>query len=123
MSSEMFTYLFFADCCRSKSIRDQLSSLQSSSSSDSSLGRNPYIKRITEIRETVTKAERVRGVSKRIHKCMTRDSLCLIHCLLALFLSILLGSLFYQLPHTRDGIEKRENLFHILVISYLLILF
>ena len=100
---------------RSKSIRDQLSIKDQNPDSFSSSDRNPYIKRITEIRETVTKTERIRGVSARLHKCMTRNSLCWIHCLLALFLSVILGFLFYQLPHTRDGIEKRENLFHIIV--------
>ena len=101
---------------RSKFIRDQLNIKDQSLDSTSPRNLNPYIKRITEIRETVTKNERIRGVSTRLRKCLTRNSLCLIHCLLALFLSVVLGSLFYQLPHTRDGIEKRENLFHIIVI-------
>ena len=77
--------------------------------------RNPYTKRIAEIRETVTKAKRIQGVAGRLNKCMTRNSMVLIHCLIALFLSLLLGGMFYQLPCYRAGIERRENLFHIIV--------
>ena len=77
--------------------------------------RNPYTVRISEIRETVTKEKRIQNVASRLQRCMTRTSMCAMHCLVALLLSLLLGVLYYNIPAIRAGIEKRENLFHILV--------
>ncbi|KAK8801627.1 hypothetical protein WA588_005913, partial [Blastocystis sp. NMH] len=76
--------------------------------------RNPYTVRISEIRETVTKEKRIQNVASRLQRCMTRTSMCAMHCLVALLLSLLLGVLYYNIPAIRAGIEKRENLFHIL---------
>ena len=78
---------------------------------------NPYIQRILDIRETVTLNKRIPFVATRLRKCMTRTGLCQWHCILGLVLGVVLGLLFYQLPETRAGIEKRENLFHVIVQS------
>lgn len=71
--------------------------------------------RISEIRETVTKEKRIQNVATRLQRCMTRTSICAIHCLVAFLLSLLLGVLYYHMPVIRAGVEKRENLFHIIV--------
>ena len=55
--------------------------------------RNPYTVRISEIRETVTKEKRIQNVASRLQRCMTRTSMCAMHCLVALLLSLLLGVL------------------------------
>lgn len=87
----------------------------SNTSSSHPPSRNPYTVRISEIRETVTKEKRIQNVASRLQRCMTRTSMCAMHCLVALLLSLLLGVLYYNIPAIRAGIEKRENLFHILV--------
>ena len=103
---------------RSRNIYSKLSS--SSSSQAFSPGKrlastNPYIQRITTIRETVTKNARIGSVASRLKKCLTRTSLFSIHCWMALILSIILGILYCDIPYTRDGIEERESLFHVIV--------
>ena len=76
---------------------------------------NPYVQRILDIRETVTLNKRIPNVAKRLRKCMTRTGFCQWHCILGLLIGVFLGILFYQLPQTRAGIEKRENLFRVIV--------
>lgn len=88
--------------------------------SDSSSDQNPYIFRINEIRDTVTKGERVPFLAYRLRKCFTRSTYCQWHCSMAVLLAVLLGLLFHDLPSTRAGIEKRENLFRIIVLVLLL---
>lgn len=82
---------------------------------------NPYIFRINEIRDTVTKGERVPFLAYRLRKCFTRSTYCQWHCGMAVVLAILLGLLFHDLPITRAGIEKRENLFRIIVRDHSLL--
>lgn len=77
--------------------------------------KNPYLFRINEIRDTVTKGKRLPFVAYRLRKCLTRNTYCQWHMAISVLLAILLGILFYKLPSTRIGIEKRENLFRILV--------
>lgn len=81
---------------------------------------NPFIYRITEIQDTVTKGKRVPFVANRLRKCFTRGGYCQWHCVMGVILAILLGTLFYDLPSTRAGIEKRENLFRIIVLIHCL---
>lgn len=76
---------------------------------------NPFTKRITEIRETVTKVKRVPFVASRLKKSITRKRIALWHSCFAIFVGLLLGLMFNNLPQNRLGIEKRENLFHIIV--------
>lgn len=76
---------------------------------------NPFTKRITEIRDTVTKSRRVRCTAARLKHCITRSGLCRTHCVLGAVLGVVIGLVYYGLPTTRSGIEKRESLFRIVV--------
>lgn len=96
----------------------QLSQIAAKSSEVPSLTKSPYIQRINQIRDSVTKEQRIPFVSKRLRKCFTRTTLCQWHCIIAFILAIVLGLMFYDLPSTRSGIEKRENLFHIIVFLF-----
>ena len=103
---------------RSRSIYSRLSrspSPQTFSPGKPPAPKNPYIQRITTIRETVTKNARVGSVASRLKKCLTRTSLFSIHCWMAVILSVVLGIFYRDIPCTRDGIEDRESLFHVIV--------
>ena len=76
---------------------------------------NPFTKRITEIRETVTKSRRVGCTAARLKRCVTRSGLYRTHCVLGAVLGVVIGLVFFDLPTTRKGIEKRESLFRIVV--------
>ena len=105
--------------CRSITIRRQLEAPPppppTSSPGCPPPAANPYVQRILDIRETVTLNKRIPNVAKRLRKCMTRTGFCQWHCILGLLIGVFLGILFYQLPQTRAGIEKRENLFRVVV--------
>ena len=76
---------------------------------------NPFTKRLNEIRETVTKNHRVKYTAVRLRNCMRRNGLLRLHCVLGVVLGLVLGLLYYGLPMSREGIEKRESLFRIIV--------
>lgn len=46
---------------------------------------------------------------------MRRNGLLRLHCVLGVVLGLVLGLLYYGLPMSREGIEKRESLFRIIV--------
>ena len=100
----------------------QLSQIAMKSSEVPSLTKSPYIQRINKIRDSVTKEQRIPFVSNRLQKCFTRTKLYQWHCIIAFILAIILGLMFYDLPTSRSGIEKRENLFRVIVFSILLFL-
>lgn len=81
---------------------------------------NPFTKRITEIRETVTKSHRVGCTAARLKRCVTRNGLYRTHCVLGAVLGVVIGLIFFDLPTTRKGIEKRESLFRIVVSAWTL---
>ena len=84
-------------------------------------GENSYLYRMSEIRDTVTKVKRVPFVSSRLRKCFTRSGFCQWHCFASIFFASILCIIFNDLPPNRMGIEKRENLFRVIVLPFIFI--